>query len=343
MRRQLAALTLLATAATVLAGCSTATPGGGDDKPAPAELTPMTWQLDIAPAGRHAPFYLAKELGYYEEAGLDVTIQAGQGSGAATTNVAAGSVDAAFVSVGAAAIAKREDASAPIAYVADIYARAPYTVYSLKDGADIEKPEDLKGNCVSASETSTIWQQMDAWAEKEGYTGYEWCYRAEDTRGQLLMTGEIDSILSFTLSEPPLRQLAERSGQELVGLPLGDYGFSPFLSNGILVNTDFAEANPEAVTAFIEATLKAYEYTFEHPQEAADIIAGQFPTLDPEITVAELGLVQVEVTNDGKKSDLGCFTIDDVLSSIDLTLGEGHGIDPESVVSMDYFPDGMCS
>lgn len=340
MRLRMTGLAVLAVAATALVGC-TADPG---DEPTgePQELTAMTWQLDIAPLGRHAPFYVAQELGFYEEAGLDVTIQAGQGSGAGTTNVATGAVDAAFVSVGAAAIAKAEDPDAAVVYAANIYSRAPYTVYSLAENANITTPEELAGHCVSASETSTIWQQMDAWAEKQGFTGYEWCYRAEDTRGPLLMSGEIDSILSFTLSEPPLRELAEKSGKTLVALPLGDHGFAPFLSNGVLVNTEWAAANPEAVSAFIEATLRGYEYTFQNPQEAADIMAAQFPTLDPEVTVAELALVEVEVTNNGQKKDLGCFTMEDVASSIELSIGPDSGIEPEQVATFDYFPAGMC-
>src|SRR3546814_20757844 len=61
-----------------------------------AALTPVTMQLDWVLAGPNAGFMIAKEKGFYEEEGLDVTINQGKGSGNTAQLVASKAVDFGF-------------------------------------------------------------------------------------------------------------------------------------------------------------------------------------------------------------------------------------------------------
>ena len=54
------------------------------------ELTPMALQLNWNPNAEHAPYYLGKKLGFYEEAGIDLEIKPGTGSGNAVKLVGTG-------------------------------------------------------------------------------------------------------------------------------------------------------------------------------------------------------------------------------------------------------------
>src|SRR5690349_16968632 len=75
--------------ALLLAACSgsPAAQEGDDSSAAPADLTAVTLTLNFLAGGPNSGFMVAKEKGYFEEAGLDVTIQEGQGSGSTASLV----------------------------------------------------------------------------------------------------------------------------------------------------------------------------------------------------------------------------------------------------------------
>ena len=63
--------------------------------------TPIKFQLDWRFEGPAALFLAAQAKGYYKAAGLDVTIDAGNGSGGTVTRVASGSYDMGFADLAA--------------------------------------------------------------------------------------------------------------------------------------------------------------------------------------------------------------------------------------------------
>ncbi|HVM23884.1 MAG TPA: ABC transporter substrate-binding protein [Candidatus Limnocylindrales bacterium] len=80
MKRSRIWLSVATSAMLVLAACGTqtgtdptSTPGGGDDGNG-GELTAVRLQLQWAPQAQFAGYFAARELGYYEDEGLDVTI-----------------------------------------------------------------------------------------------------------------------------------------------------------------------------------------------------------------------------------------------------------------------------
>ncbi|MGH2475368.1 MAG: ABC transporter substrate-binding protein, partial [Candidatus Limnocylindrales bacterium] len=85
MKRSRLVLALAATASVVFTACTsggTATNPPAASQPAaseptasaPAELTPVSLQLQWAPQAQFAGYFAAKDQGYFEAAGLDVTI-----------------------------------------------------------------------------------------------------------------------------------------------------------------------------------------------------------------------------------------------------------------------------
>ena len=62
--------------------------------------------LNWMPEGDHAPVYFAQHAGWYKEAGLDVSIAPGQGSGMSSQNVGAGSYEMGIAELGTAFVAK---------------------------------------------------------------------------------------------------------------------------------------------------------------------------------------------------------------------------------------------
>ena len=60
------------------------------------ELTPVNFLLNWTIAADHSPYYVALNKGWYEEAGLDVNVIIGQGSGYSATAIDAGTADIAI-------------------------------------------------------------------------------------------------------------------------------------------------------------------------------------------------------------------------------------------------------
>ena len=73
--------------------------------------TKLTFLLNVPPAGYNAGFELAVEKGFYKEAGLDVTIEPGNGSQTTAQLISVGKYDIGFAEFGAgdeAHLARRE-------------------------------------------------------------------------------------------------------------------------------------------------------------------------------------------------------------------------------------------
>src|SRR5262245_3891911 len=78
--------------------------------------TALKMRLDWLVNGYHAPFYVALDKGWYKEAGLDVTLEPGRGSGDTVKLVGAGNAELGFAN--AAAAAKAAADGVPVVVVA---------------------------------------------------------------------------------------------------------------------------------------------------------------------------------------------------------------------------------
>ncbi|MDT9096594.1 ABC transporter substrate-binding protein, partial [Escherichia coli] len=64
-------------------------------------LTPIKFTLGWKTQGSDAPYFVARDKGYFRAAGLDVTIDQGEGSGATVTRIMGGAYDAGFGDINA--------------------------------------------------------------------------------------------------------------------------------------------------------------------------------------------------------------------------------------------------
>src|SRR6478752_4269823 len=71
-----------------------------------AAETPANVRLDFIIGGKHAPWYVALEKGFYSKRGLNVTIQASTGSADTVRTIASGGADFGFADIGTSIVAK---------------------------------------------------------------------------------------------------------------------------------------------------------------------------------------------------------------------------------------------
>ena len=71
-----------------------------------AELTPANIRMDFIIGGKHAPWYVALEKGFYSKRGLAVTIQASTGSADTVRTIGSGGADFGFADMATMIVAK---------------------------------------------------------------------------------------------------------------------------------------------------------------------------------------------------------------------------------------------
>ena len=244
------------------------------------EARPVTVLLDWTPNTNHTGLYVAKELGYYEETGLDVTIEIPY-ENTSTQLVATGKGDIGISNTEDTLTAVSLDDPMPITTIAAIIQHNTSGFVSLKE-AGISSPADWGGKTYGGYGGTLEEKVVRTIAEDNGVDPDTINFVTLGNSDTLtsLQTG-IDFIWVFEGAE--LINL-QNQGVEYNYLPVRDYGSAfDYYTPTIIVNTDLADQDPQLVKDFLAATAKGYEYAIENPEEAADVLLAAVPELDETI------------------------------------------------------------
>jgi NitT/TauT family transport system substrate-binding protein len=175
----------------------------------------------------------------------------------------------------------------PIRYVATIYGTFPTIVYT-KASSSIHSPADLKGKRLGTpGKYGSSWIMLQALLQSVGLTTDDLSVVLYPDYGQsvALERGAVDAATGFTNNEPVQLELHGTPARILhvdEAVPLPGPGF--------VVGTSKLAAEPEALKAFIAATLKAMREIQADPQKGLDATFAQVPDLakDPATQMAVL-------------------------------------------------------
>lgn len=238
-----------------------------------AQATPdkVTVQLSWFHSAEFVGFYVAKELGYYAEQNLDVTLVIGGPEVNPVESVVDGSAQ--FGVASGDGIIRAQAEQKDVIAVSSIFRKSPLVAIALPESG-IRVPKDLVGKTVGVISTNldTTWDiQFIAMLKKLNidpasikFVGNEKFHGADD-----LLSGRMDASSGNFLSNEPLQ--AKEDGHEIVAIYYSDYGIE-FYSNTIFTSSKLRTENSNLVQRFIQATLKGYQYSIEHAKEAAKIV-----------------------------------------------------------------------
>ena len=101
--------------------------------------------LNWVPGGDHAPYYYAKQMGWYAKEGIDLNLEPGKGSALATQRVGAGASPIGLADMGGVLVAKGKGADTVAVF--NVYANSPQGMYWLKSSG-IKGVKDFVGKKI---------------------------------------------------------------------------------------------------------------------------------------------------------------------------------------------------
>jgi NitT/TauT family transport system substrate-binding protein len=258
--------------------------------PAMAQDTKIKFQLDWRFEGPSAFFLVAKSKGYFAAEKLDVSIDAGSGSGNAVNRVASGTYEMGFADMAALMEFTANNPTAPSKPVAVmmVYNDTPAAIISLKKSG-ITKPADLVGKKLGSPvfDAGRRAYPIFAKANQLDVTKSTWVSMDPPLRETMLMRGDVDAITGFTFTS--LLNLNARGvkDEDVVLMQYPNYGVKLY-GNAIIVSDAFAKQKPEAVKGFLRAFAKAAKDVMANPEAAVKAIKERDGLIDEKLELRRL-------------------------------------------------------
>ncbi|MFQ6554285.1 ABC transporter substrate-binding protein [Aestuariibius insulae] len=272
--------------------------------------TEMPFALDWKFEGPAAPYTLAIDEGFFDDQGLRVTITEGAGSLDAIPKVATGAFPVGFADINSVMRFIDQNPGAPVVPVMMVYDKPPFAVVG-RISQGVETPADLEGRTLGAPPPDGAWAQFPIFAAETGLdvdaitvepVGFP-------TREPMLAQGEVDAVTGFSFSSTLNLIRLGVPEEDISVLLMADHGLELY-GNAIIVNTDFAEANPEAVTGFLTGVAMGWQAAIDDPEAAIASLVERNPAADAELEQRRLQLaVETNVLTDAVR-EAGMGSVD---------------------------------
>lgn len=277
-----ASVAAVSAAALALAGCTSSTPAPAPtSSEAPGDFTPITdikLQLQWLPQAQFAGYYIAQELGYFEEEGFtSVEILPSGGDIVPQDALIAGDVDYAVAWV-PKVLGTIEATGVELTDIAQVFKISGTTQVSWKDSG-ISSVADFEGKRIGSWGFGNEWEIFAAMAA-EGLDSTTVSITTQDFSMNALLNGDVDAAQAMTYNE--LAQVLETVNPatgELYTLEDLDVIYYEDTEGAMLQDAIWADtarlADPafaDATVRFLKAVIRGWIYANENPEDAAAIV-----------------------------------------------------------------------
>jgi putative hydroxymethylpyrimidine transport system substrate-binding protein len=272
-----AALAVLALA-LALAACGAKSEEGG------AERQSFSLTLDFYPNPDHAGIYMAQKLGYFEEAGLDLTIHTPSDPAAPIKEVAAGRTDLA-ISYEPEVVLASEQGLGVIAVGA--IADRPLTSMIWLKKSKISGIADLRGKTIATAGIPYQDAYLKTILARAGLSPSD-VHTVNVGYGLLpaIVSGRAEAMLGgFSNVEGVDLRLR---GKQPVVTPVDKLGVPSYDELVLVAKRERLEEDPEAVRLFLAALARGTAAAKQSPQATTKALLKANRDLDPKLTEAEV-------------------------------------------------------
>ena len=278
----------------------------------------LGWKVEASGAG----FLLAQQRGYYKDAGIDITIDTGNGSAAAIGLVGSGAYDAASADLSTMIEFNLANPTAGLRAVAIQYDLNPNAVLVRKDGP-IKKPSDLAGKTLLGQPFNASRKLFPAFAKAQGFdhTGVKWENVAPDIGDTRFVKGDFDGAGYFFFTGLLNLKARGMGPEQLTVFRFSDYGMKSY-GNGLVANPKSME-QADLMKAFVLATTKGWIDCIADPAAGGVAIKTREPLANQELETERLRLIVdgTMKTADTRANGWGAATAARLQGTIDETVG----------------------
>ncbi|WP_313073635.1 ABC transporter substrate-binding protein [Lacrimispora sp.] len=247
------------------------------------DLKKVTFVLDWTPNTNHTGLYVAKEKGYFKDAGISVEIVQPPEDGAAVL-VASGKAEFGMSFQDSMAPALVGENALPITAVAAVIQHNTSGIISRK-GEGMDSPKGLEGKKYATWDSPVEKAMMKDVVEADGgdFSKVEMIPSTVTDEVSALKTKSVDAIWIF--------YAWAGVKMEQVGLETDYFTFADinpafdYYTPVVIAGNEFLKKDPETARAFLGALSKGYEDAVKNPEEAAEILLKAAPELDKNLVI----------------------------------------------------------
>jgi NitT/TauT family transport system substrate-binding protein len=269
--------------------------------------TPIKFQLDWRFEGPAALFLQPAAKGYFKAAGLDVTIDSGNGSGGTVTRVASGTYDMGFADMAALMEFHANNPDAPNKPVAVMMVNnnTPAAVLALKKSG-IAKPADLNGKKLGAPVFDAGRKGFPIFQKANNIGSVAWTSMDPPLRETMLVRGDIDAITGFSFTSLLNLEARGVKAEDVVIMNYADNGVKLY-GNAIIASPKMIAENPAAVKAFLTAFAKGAKDVMANPAASIESVKARDGIINVPLETRRLQLAidAVVASPDARREGFG--------------------------------------
>lgn len=331
-------------AVMALGGC-----GGDDSTPAaevpqgagndakPAEVQKVKLLVDFFPGAINGPIFAALGQGFFEDEGLDVSLEFNPTAGA-TQALVGNKGDIAYTpAVNLLSFGEKSSTKLKAMYA---YQRTSPMAILAPAESGITELSDLKGKTVVDFAGSATQFLFPVLMERNGMSKDDVKMRLVDPASRIksMLAGQADAMLGFWPDNAPLLENVCKC--EVNVIKFEDYGIH-HLGNGFSTKVDFMAENPDLLKGFFRAVTKGAMFAAENAEQTvADMVGavGADAAGEKEVGIGTLANLITQYRSPASEAQdlpLGAYAQEDWQDTVDL-LTEAGSIKPVADISEIY-------
>jgi NitT/TauT family transport system substrate-binding protein len=301
-----------------------------NDREETSEVKPVKIVLNWFAQAGHGGIYAADEQGFFEEKGLDVTIEPGGPQVSSIQMVSSGSADFGLVHGDQLVVARNQGVE--LVALATIYQNSPQA-FMFHKGHGVDDFSEMNGRTAFIQPGIAYWEFF-----KSKYD--------LDNVNELAFTGEHTNFMQnkesvnqvYVTGEP---FFMEQQGIETEEKLISDSGYDPY-QYVLYVTKDYLEENEETVKNFVTAFIEGWEHFKETPEETLEVIQEANPDKSMESLQYEMDAAKDFIyTGDAEEHGFGYMTEERWSTLINQLTEAGvltQEVKPTDVFTTEYLP-----
>ncbi|MFT5835832.1 MAG: signal transduction histidine kinase/ABC-type nitrate/sulfonate [Sulfurimonas sp.] len=227
-------------------------------------LDKVSLQLMWLDQFQFAGYYMAKEKGFYEEAGLDVDIKKFKYNMDTVEEVLS---DRATFGVGRSSLIKLHSEGKKVVLISAIFQSSPLTLVSLAS-SNISSVKDFANRKIMLTKNAINTASISAMIMSNGADESQIFFKEHNFDFEELMDGRVDLYAGYTSNEP---FLLEKKGIPYKLFSPKNEGFD-FYSDLLFTSNKEMKENPKRIEIFRKSSLKGWQYAFDNIDETVRLI-----------------------------------------------------------------------